>query len=56
MYPNRVSVFLLLVLLLSSGSVLAQRSGPQFRRPLACEPLEPRTKLEAIDGRYEKVD
>ncbi|MFN2510961.1 MAG: hypothetical protein ABR568_05890 [Pyrinomonadaceae bacterium] len=48
-------VLLLLVLVLSSGSVFAQRSGPQFRRPLACEPLEPRTKLESIDGQYEKV-
>lgn len=55
MYPNRASVFLLLVLMLSCGSVFAQRSGPEFRRPLACEPLEPRTKLEAIEGRYERV-
>lgn len=55
MNPNRVSVFLLLVLMLSCGSVFAQRSGPEFRRPLACEPLEPRTKLEAIEGRYESV-
>jgi hypothetical protein len=37
------------------GSAVAQRSGPEFRRPLACEPLEPRTKLEAIDARYERV-
>lgn len=55
MYPNRASVFLLLVLMLSCGSVFAQRSGPEFRRPLACEPLEPRTKLEGIEGRYERV-
>ena len=55
MYLNRASVFLLLVLMLSCGSVFAQRSGPQFRRPVACEPLEPRTKLEAIEGLYERV-
>jgi hypothetical protein len=55
MYPNRASVFLLVVLLLSCDLVFAQRSGPQFRRPLACEPVEPRTKLEAIEGQYEKV-
>ena len=55
MYPNRASVLLLLVLMVSCGSVFAQRSGPEFRRPLACEPLEPRTKLEAIEGRYEKI-
>ena len=54
MYLRR-AVNLVLVLMLSGGSVLAQRSGPEFRRPLACEPLEPRTKLEAIDGQYEKV-
>jgi len=34
---------------------LAQRPGPEFRRPLACEPVEPRTKLEAIDWGYERV-
>jgi hypothetical protein len=39
----------------SCDSVFAQRSGPEFRRPLACEPLEPRTKLEATEGRYETV-
>ena len=46
---------LLLTLLFLSGSVSAQRPGPEFRRPLACEPVEPRTKLEAIDGGYERV-
>jgi hypothetical protein len=33
----------------------AQRPGPEFRRPLACEPAEPRTKLEAIEAGYERV-
>jgi hypothetical protein len=37
------------------GSVLAQRPGPEFRRTLSCDPLEPRTKLEAIQGSYERV-
>jgi len=55
MYPTRASVFLLLGLVLSAGSVFAQRPGPEFRRPLACEPLEPRTKLEAIEGQYERI-
>ncbi len=31
-----------------------QRPGPQFRRPV-CEPIEPRTKLEALDWSYERV-
>ena len=46
---------LLLTLLSLSNTVLAQRPGPEFRRPLACEPVEPRTKLEAIDWGYERV-
>jgi hypothetical protein len=55
MYLKRARVVFFLVLILSCGSVFAQRPGPEFRRPLACEPLEPRTKLEEIDGRYERV-
>ena len=51
---NRLG-FALLVLVVSCGSAFAQRPGPEFRRPLACEPLEPRTKLEAIEWRYERV-
>lgn len=43
------------LLMLCCGAALAQRSGPEFRRPLACEPLEPRTKLEAIESRYERI-
>lgn len=49
------SITLLFMALVISGTVVAQRPGPQFRRPLACEPLEPRTKLEAIEGRYESL-
>ena len=49
-----ISMVALLVVALA-GSALAQRAGPEFRRPLACEPLEPRTKLEAIDTRYARV-
>lgn len=45
----------LLTLLFGCTSALAQRSGPEFRRPMACEPLEPRTKLEEIEGKYERV-
>jgi hypothetical protein len=43
------------LVILCSLTILAQRPGPQFRRPLACEPLEPRTKLEELDWRYQKV-
>jgi hypothetical protein len=48
-------VLVIVMLLLSCSPALAQRPGPEFRRPLACEPLEPRTKLEAIEWRYESV-
>jgi hypothetical protein len=46
----RLTAFVILMLVLFCGSAFAQHPGPEFRRPLACEPLEPRTKLEAIDG------
>jgi len=50
----RLSI-LTLLLALFCGQAFAQRPGPQFRRPLACEPVEPRTKLEAIEWQYERV-
>jgi hypothetical protein len=46
---------LVLLLVVSCAAAFAQRPGPQFRRPLACEPVEPRTKLEAIEWQYERV-
>lgn len=55
MHLIRLNVFVLLILIVFCGSAFAQRPGPQFRRPLACEPLEPRTKLEAIEWQYERV-
>jgi hypothetical protein len=54
MFLNRHIVFGLLILLCGL-TAMAQRPGPQFRRPLTCEPLEPRTKLEEVEWRYEKV-
>lgn len=50
----RRSIFISLVALCSLTAI-AQRPGPQFRRPLTCEPLEPRTKLEEVEWRYERV-
>src|SRR5258705_6137313 len=46
---------LALLLTVCCAAAFAQRPGPQFRRPLACEPLEPRTTLEAIEWQYERV-
>jgi hypothetical protein len=51
----RPVVLVLAMLVLVCDPAIAQRPGPQFRRQLACEPLEPRTKLEAIEWRYESV-
>ena len=55
MFFIRFIALLFLGLMICSNITMAQRPGPQFRRPLACEPLEPRTKLEAIEGGYERV-
>jgi hypothetical protein len=51
----RPTVLVIVMLLLCCSSALAQRPGPEFRRQLACEPPVPRTKLEAIEWRYENV-
>lgn len=54
MRPTRL-VLLLAVILLSCGSALTQRPGPEFWRKVGCEPFEPRTKLEALDDRHSAV-
>jgi hypothetical protein len=51
----RQTIFVLTMLMPFCLPAFAQRPGPQFRRPLACEPVEPRTKLEAIEWQYERV-
>jgi len=43
------------LIFLCSGAALAQRPGPQFWRKATCQPYEPRTKLEALDERYNAV-
>lgn len=49
-------VVLLIFIGTSAGAAsFAQRPGPQFWRRLSCEPVEPRTKLEAFDERYGTV-
>ena len=50
----RLILFSTLVLF-CAGTALAQRPGPEFWRKVGCEPLEPRTKLEAIDDRHSTV-
>lgn len=43
------------LILLCCGTAMAQRPGPEFWRQVSCEPLEPRTKLEALDDRHSTV-
>ncbi len=43
------------LVLLCTGTALAQRPGPEFWRKVGCEPFEPRTKLEAIDDKHGTV-
>jgi hypothetical protein len=52
---SRLLLLSLFTLLSFSGVSLAQRPGPEFWRHVSCEPLEPRTKLEAFEGRYSTV-
>jgi hypothetical protein len=49
------AVLLVFVTATFAASSFAQRPGPQFWRRLSCEPVEPRTKLEAFDERYGTV-
>ena len=50
----RTMLFSTLVLV-CGATAMAQRPGPEFWRKVGCEPLEPRTKLEALDARYNAV-
>lgn len=43
------------LLLICAGAALGQRPGPEFWRKVGCEPLEPRTKLEALEDRHSTV-
>ena len=52
MFPLRLIIFSSLMFLSLTGSSLAQRPGPEFRRRVSCEPVEPRTKLEGFEERY----
>jgi hypothetical protein len=51
---KRIILFSTLTLV-CAGTAMAQRPGPEFWRKVGCEPLEPRTKLEALDNRYAAV-
>ncbi len=58
MIPKRLlfTTILFVFIFATYGALtFAQRPGPQFWRRLSCEPIEPRTKLEAFDDRYGTV-
>ena len=42
-------ILLTTLILICAGTALAQQPGPQFWRKVACEPFEPRTKLEEFE-------
>jgi hypothetical protein len=48
-------VLLSALMLFCFATAPGQRPGPQFWRKVACEPLEPRTKLEALEDRQNTV-
>jgi hypothetical protein len=49
------TILLATLVLVCGGAAFAQRPGPEFWRKVGCEPLEPRTKLEALDDRHSGV-
>jgi hypothetical protein len=49
------TILLSILVLFCSGVAMAQRPGPEFWRKVSCQPLEPRTKLEAIEDRHSTV-
>lgn len=48
-------IVLFSLLLISCGVSTAQQPGPEFWRKLSCQPYEPRTKLEALEMRFDAV-
>ena len=51
----RQMILLSTLMLICAGTALAQRPGPEFWSKVGCEPLEPRTKLEALEDRHSTV-
>jgi hypothetical protein len=50
---REISAFVLLLFCYSFAS--AQKPGPEFWRKVSCEPLEPRTMLEALEDKYTAI-
>jgi hypothetical protein len=43
------------LMLFCAATAMAQRPGPEFWGRVTCEPVEPRTKLEALEDRHSTV-
>jgi hypothetical protein len=52
-FARAIPAFLLLCV--SCSICYSQRPGPEFWRKLTCEPVEPRTKLEALEDRQSSI-
>ena len=52
-FARAIPAFLLLCV--SCSICYSQRPGPEFWRKLTCEPVEPRTKLEALEDRQKSI-
>ena len=55
MHTLRFSFLISVVLLVGATATYAQNPGPEFWRRASCEPIEPRTRLEALEQRYGTV-
>jgi hypothetical protein len=54
MYVRRIIALFAFLLTVCVVSV-AQQPGPEFWRKLSCQPFEPRTKLEALEMKFDAV-
>ena len=53
--PAARAITTFLLSLFCSAFSYAQRPGPEFWRKVSCQPLEPRTTLEALEDKYTTV-
>jgi hypothetical protein len=48
-------ILLSTLVLICTGTAMAQQPGPEFWRKVGCQPLEPRTNLERLEERYSAI-
>ena len=49
------TIFFSTLVLVCSGAAMAQRPSPEFWQKVGCEPVEPRTRLEALEGHHSTI-